>query len=1302
MMSNISKVSTSTIASYFYTECEKQLYKASYNIPGVKKEPKENPYRQKGDAWEEKVRQRLRRNHQLLSLPTPKALGINDLFRHIHHTIQTRMSTAYIDNKMIEVPDTFYKKYSINTDIYTFKHCKPDLIEIENDITNRHVTLKVIDIKSSEESGISHKIQVSFYVMVLGHYLNELTTKLQEMEYSFILVDQSGGLWNHNQEHYAEFETRVYVDMLSKFISGNKEAIAGTHQLWKIMEQAPELLKYHVGTHCKQCPYLEECKGTALEEEHVSLIPSFSKNMTKFMETRGLKPTLGNLSDLLSSEKEKLEKYYLFKGKTERLKAYLETPPGRCQVILRKLFPFPKDEDYRVTINVQRDPISKIFFGLGFRIDHPSSGKTEQFIHTIGHVNDERFIIRSFLKDLVTFLEEHYGNRVHFYFYDQSQYLNYLELLKHTAQSSRENILQATQLLLCFSSEKALASSQASDELHLKSLSYTVLTHLFSDTFLVNSPFFYDLETVRQAFDIQESIQIPYREELTNNIGAEYLYQFNKMDYNEKEEAQKSVLKYLEDYLLIVQNMILRMKSLVKDHFPDAHYRDAGIVNLPEIKDFQHDIIAKLVFFTYHESIKNYEELIDKRKFEWDAQRENGGIFEVSYNGAGNFTILNSEGIDFYNGAISWLAVPKDEHGWYALNYYDRDGKKSANFHFQRNHFKLYELGNLALDPEKAECLYLDTELPYEPQRLENEMKITEFNSFFSSEIASGKNFILAPKFFDFTGPVTAKRLIELDDEMETNENAKMVFGDEQELTRRLKSSDHLLKLADEHSLRRRFQGNKHQNESFKKMISQNIQMLWEPPGTGKSYFISHSLLTYSELLLKADSTHHTIVVSAATNEALELVLLKVLQLLETEEYQATRDKVNILKVGRLASNAKIKLEPLIEKNDRFQFLRYGWRIPREKSVTFIFATPYQFQKAYSSNKLSNPVDTIVIDEASQCKVPDALLLLSRLKEQTGRVLFVGDDFQLPPVVKGQYEDEWEVTKSIFSLLKRKVGSGKFLSILYENFRSNNHISGFPAKMIYTEEYRSNNPKIGEATLNYDPMKVQSELASSGKAIGVMEEIYGAIFNDESPLVLCELKDSKHQEYYASRRSDVESALIFKLVEHLSQTVKPEKIFIVCPHKVQISSLRYFFKKHHFQPIPMIGTVDKMQGNEADVVIVSYAISDLDLIKDEASFIFNRNRLNVAITRAQQKAILFLSEKLFDVHFLTSLEEEQQENIEFLTGLKGYLQKKENLNSQGLHSPFLITFTALSDELKVDFPEKEIALDLYQKRGVSK
>ncbi|MGB6072928.1 MAG: AAA domain-containing protein, partial [Rhodococcus sp. (in: high G+C Gram-positive bacteria)] len=59
-----------------------------------------------------------------------------------------------------------------------------------------------------------------------------------------------------------------------------------------------------------------------------------------------------------------------------------------------------------------------------------------------------------------------------------------------------------------------------------------------------------------------------------------------------------------------------------------------------------------------------------------------------------------------------------------------------------------------------------------------------------------------------------------------------------------------------------------------------------------------------------------------------------------------------------------------------------------------------------------------------------------------------------------------------------------------------------------------------------------------------------------------------------------------------------------------------------------VGTVDKFQGRQAPVVLISMAASAIEDVPRGMGFLLSRNRLNVAVSRGQWAAILIRSRAL--------------------------------------------------------------------------
>jgi len=62
-----------------------------------------------------------------------------------------------------------------------------------------------------------------------------------------------------------------------------------------------------------------------------------------------------------------------------------------------------------------------------------------------------------------------------------------------------------------------------------------------------------------------------------------------------------------------------------------------------------------------------------------------------------------------------------------------------------------------------------------------------------------------------------------------------------------------------------------------------------------------------------------------------------------------------------------------------------------------------------------------------------------------------------------------------------------------------------------------------------------------------------------------------------------------------------------------------------------VGTVDKFQGQEAEVVIISMATSSGDDLPRNIEFLYSKNRLNVAVSRAKCLALFVANPALLDI-----------------------------------------------------------------------
>ena len=88
-------------------------------------------------------------------------------------------------------------------------------------------------------------------------------------------------------------------------------------------------------------------------------------------------------------------------------------------------------------------------------------------------------------------------------------------------------------------------------------------------------------------------------------------------------------------------------------------------------------------------------------------------------------------------------------------------------------------------------------------------------------------------------------------------------------------------------------------------------------------------------------------------------------------------------------------------------------------------------------------------------------------------------------------------------------------------------------------------------------------------------------------------------------------------------------MLVVAPYNAQVLLLRQYFDAAGL-PDVAVGTVDKFQGRQAPVVFVSMTASSIDDVPRGISFLLNRNRLNVAVSRAKYLSVIVRSTTLTD------------------------------------------------------------------------
>ena len=189
-------------------------------------------------------------------------------------------------------------------------------------------------------------------------------------------------------------------------------------------------------------------------------------------------------------------------------------------------------------------------------------------------------------------------------------------------------------------------------------------------------------------------------------------------------------------------------------------------------------------------------------------------------------------------------------------------------------------------------------------------------------------------------------------------------------------------------------------------------------------------------------------------------------------------------------------------------------------------------------------------------------------------------------------------------------------------------------------------------------------------------------------------------------KSEFELELVTKIThvcrEHVSECASDfwSNYAIISPHHAHINKLKERINTE-LEDYPefsnrdrmFIGTVDKLQGQEREVVVVSYGVSDVERAVAESEFIYSRNRLNVAMTRGKKKMICILTDALLErpVEALEIDDEETLKGISYMIDFDRFMRRIEDDTECDLHS-FSKKYTG--DE------EDEIIVELMRKRVV--
>jgi DNA replication ATP-dependent helicase Dna2 len=341
------------------------------------------------------------------------------------------------------------------------------------------------------------------------------------------------------------------------------------------------------------------------------------------------------------------------------------------------------------------------------------------------------------------------------------------------------------------------------------------------------------------------------------------------------------------------------------------------------------------------------------------------------------------------------------------------------------------------------------------------------------------------------------------------------------------------------------------------------------PPGTGKSAVLALAARLMVERGDRVLVTSHT---HMAINNALNRI---------------AREGVAVAKIG-LASQCK----GLDDEVPRFERIA-DWDDRPARAGHVVGATPF----ATCSPRLQGcEFDTVLFDEASQVTVPLALMAMRKAR----RFVFVGDQRQLPPVVLSRSVLDAQTLSAFAALTSRDAFHTVMLE---ETYRMNRWLAEWPSRTHYGGALRAAGPNR-ERRLALGP--VPDELA--------------AVFAEAHDGVFIAARDPA-----ARTRSTRDAELVARLcAAAVAAGLAPDEIGVVTPYRAQGRAIRGQLARALGPRSRAIvaDTVERMQGQERELVILSLVSADLAFLGAVAEFFFQPQRLNVAVTRARTRLIV--------------------------------------------------------------------------------
>jgi predicted RecB family nuclease len=371
--------------------------------------------------------------------------------------------------------------------------------------------------------------------------------------------------------------------------------------------------------------------------------------------------------------------------------------------------------------------------------------------------------------------------------------------------------------------------------------------------------------------------------------------------------------------------------------------------------------------------------------------------------------------------------------------------------------------------------------------------------------------------------------------------------------------------------------------------LEESYLFIQGPPGSGKTYTGAH-------VILDLIGESKTVGVTANSHKAINNLLSEVEeQALETGV--SLRGLKKSSESGQEFTGESDEGEPMIGNSDSNGDFSAGGEYDILAGTAWLWCR----------EEMRQSVDCLVIDEAGQISLADAIALSTAARN----VVLLGDPLQLAQVSQGTHPPGSGCSVLEHLLDEETTIPTRRGVFLEETRRMHPDVCRFVSEAVY------------EGRLRWEPSCERQSVEATGPLTGTGVRSIPVVHEGNTR------ESFEEAEVVAEALESLAGARFTNRTGETSE-LQQNQIMVVTPYNAQVRCLRECLDERGMQGVN-VGTVDKFQGQEAAVVFFSMATSSGAELPRGVEFLYSRNRLNVAVSRAQCLAVLVASPELMSI-----------------------------------------------------------------------